>query len=598
MSRTVDYLRVLVEQDKRRGPSMGSDTNLFPDLGSFTSSPDIEFEDVGGEYKIVRLDVEELPEFLMLKSGLGPDKANHSLIIYGRPGIGKSAIVKQTAKDIAAQLGKQFVDFNQVFAESRDQMVEIFDNADKYYCFIDIRAGSYESFEFKGIPESSKDIKGTVDSLDMLWIRILTMPNSSGMLFLDEINQAKPDTQNALFGLLHYDERIIAEKGIRNAAYWSVHGAGNLGSQFQGTNELNKALVNRVSTVYFTITFDGWMKFAKSYVKKQSNGQERPVYHDTILKFLQFISDTYPDKINKYFADEDETNVHTGDPNPRNFEKLSSSIYTLEDWYRKNQAAKNLTPNDFLKKLAKLAASDLNSVWADEFINYLIRYRKSSIEEMLRQPERHLVLNRGGKGMGVEKDQFFVNLSILQDRINGFIGEYIEAFNYGQYLQRGSSWLADKDEGKLPTPDPDVDIQAYNDYAMTFFEVINSMVRQKQPQNAAIVYSYMRDSVYKGRPAWDIFRSALAKNLSKEQRVKFNEFISSMAKDLNSLISNAKQELENVKAGTSNTGSEQGGDEEEEEAPGIDIDSANIMLKQLFNKQDQIAKRAPELSNL
>ena len=188
MSYTENYLEFLFEQ--KRGPRSGSSAGGFDwDKYGAQSTKGVKTHSIGSKYKIVLHDIDTLAPFIKGKSGRGPGSVNHSVVIYGRPGVGKSAIIKKVAKEIASELGREFVDFNAAYSRSKDDMVEIFNNPEKYYCFIDIRAGMYEAYEFKGIPRPSEKIEGTSDSLDMLWIRILTMPGSAGFLFLDEINK-------------------------------------------------------------------------------------------------------------------------------------------------------------------------------------------------------------------------------------------------------------------------------------------------------------------------------------------------------------------------------------------------------------------------
>ena len=588
MSYTEGYLEFITEQakGKLKGPrDNDSGGGLGFDFGPQKSAQSPQHS-LGGRYSLALLDVDTLPTFLKRQSGKGPGTLNQSVIIYGRPGVGKSAIVKYTARQLAQELGRTFIDFNRAFAGSREELVEVFNNPEKYYCFIDVRAGSYEAFEFKGIPKESVDIPGTSDALDLLWIKILTMDNSAGMLFLDEINQANPETQNVLYGLLHFGERTIAEKGIRNHEFWAVHGAGNLGSQYQGTNELNKALINRVSIVYFDVTFDKWMNFAKAFMKDVA-GAERPVYHPLILKFLNFVKSTYPDKVDDFFTFEEVEGV--ADPNPRNFEKLSDAIYSLQAEYTKRREAGDPT-DDFLMQVDTIATAGLNSRWAEEFTYYLERYQKANIAQMLQDPESHFVVASGKEKKGVPVKEFFTNLSILQDDINSFVGKYLDAFGYSKYLTSAGSLLKDQNNNTLPTPEEDVDIAAYNANAMLYFNLIETMRKNNQQHNAAIVYSYLKDSRIKNVSAWPILQIALVNNLDGKDKANVSTFIKTTAQELAGQIDKAKQAMTRLAKDSSTSKYLPAAEQEDAEDP-IDLTSANNLILQTLQASKRLEPR-------
>ena len=599
---THGYVKHLQEATKR-APSKSFEVDTDFDFGPQSTDP-LALQDFGDKYKLLKLDINELDDFVFDKSGKGPGTLNQSVVIYGRPGVGKSAIVRMIAQRVAKETGRTFVDFNNVYSSNKGEMVEIFKNPEKYYCFIDIRAGAYEAFEFKGIPKASTKIRGTAESLDMLWIKILTVDDSAGLLFLDEINQASPETQNVMYGLLHFNERIIAEKGIRNASYWAVHAAGNLGSQYAGTNELNKALVNRVSIVYFDVTYDAWFEFAQTFMKTLPNGAERKVFHPLILKFLNYVKTTYPDKIDRFFAWEDPTNVRQGDPNPRNFEKLSESIYAIVNKYKAKQATGGKT-SGFVQDVGRAAASDINTPWAEEFYQYLEIKEKNNIDRMLAAPGQYFTVKTDENPAGTNKKEFFTNLSLLQDKINGFLPEYLDAVGYGPYMNSERSILKDTNEKQLPAIPEDVDVEAYNAYVLTFFGVIDALVKAKQSQHAAIILSFMRDAKYRKADLWSIFKIAIVNTMDKKHQASVKEFLSTTAKDLEAIVKSAQGSLNKMKKETKfvSMEDEEGfhseidpdGDEDEEgdeDAEDVtdegDIDLTNRLVQQALARLDKI----------
>ena len=73
-----------------------------------------------------------------------------ALFIYGAFGIGKSFCVRDTAKALSEEKGKEFVEWNK---SSREKKQEIFDSPDKYFVLIDERLSEYDSSDIKGLPD-------------------------------------------------------------------------------------------------------------------------------------------------------------------------------------------------------------------------------------------------------------------------------------------------------------------------------------------------------------------------------------------------------------------------------------------------------------
>jgi hypothetical protein len=217
---------------------------------------------------------------------------------------------------------------------------------------------------------------------------------------------------------------------------------------------------------------------------------------------------------------------------------------------------------------------------------------------MLKAPEKYFVTKDKENPQGVEIKDLFLNLSILQDRINGFVGEYVTAFGYDRYLTSSALLNTDMKKGTLPKPDPkEVDIQAYNDYAMSFFNAIEAMRVGKQQQNAAIVYSYLKSALLNGVEAWPIMQVAITQNATPEDKQKIKTFISTTAAELNGKIQAAEKSLNRLKKDSqSNYSNVPSGNEEEAEdqatSPiGIDVPSLNDALEGLFAVQDKLAKK-------
>jgi len=151
-------------------------------------------------------------------------KIKRPVFLWGAPGIGKSDIVKQ--------LGEE---------SGRD--------------VIDVRLSLWEPTDIKGIPYYNADM-GT-----MTWAppaELPTDPESTAILFLDELNSAAPATQAAAYQLI-LNRRVgtyILPKGV------SIVAAGNRDSDKGVTYRMPSPLANRFVHLELKTSFDDWHQWA------------------------------------------------------------------------------------------------------------------------------------------------------------------------------------------------------------------------------------------------------------------------------------------------------------------------------------------------
>lgn len=155
-----------------------------------------------------------------------------SLILWGEPGVGKSAIVKAFAKKINGHL-------------------------------VDIRLSQYDAVDMRGLPDDGGD--GTT-----MWLRPATMPFKGNkefealdgpiVLFLDEIMQAKADLQAMSFQLLHTDDRSVGEHKLLDNVI--VVGASNRETDRAGVQKMLSPVANRCIHVNVETSLDAWKAWA------------------------------------------------------------------------------------------------------------------------------------------------------------------------------------------------------------------------------------------------------------------------------------------------------------------------------------------------
>jgi len=160
-------------------------------------------------------------------------KNKRTMIVLGRTGIGKSYAVKQTAKRLAKDEKKEFVEWNNT---TEKQRVEILSNPDKHYLFVDLRLTQMAPEDLKGLPTMDKDM--------VVW-----KPNAwayfankcSSTIFFDEINLAPPSLQATTYQILL--DRQIGEIPLGDNVF--IAGAGNLTEDRAGVYELPKPVRTR-----------------------------------------------------------------------------------------------------------------------------------------------------------------------------------------------------------------------------------------------------------------------------------------------------------------------------------------------------------------
>jgi MoxR-like ATPase len=144
--------------------------------------------------------------------------------LWGAPGIGKSSIVKQIAKDANLE-------------------------------FIDLRLSLLDPTDLKGIPFYDSA------SQTALWAPPAFLPKKGrGILFLDELNSAPPAVQASAYQLIL--DREIGEYTLPEG--WAIVAAGNRESDRGVVYKMPSPLANRFVHLEMGINVDDWKRWAYS----------------------------------------------------------------------------------------------------------------------------------------------------------------------------------------------------------------------------------------------------------------------------------------------------------------------------------------------
>jgi hypothetical protein len=142
--------------------------------------------------------------------------------LWGAPGIGKSSIVKQIAKDMDV-------------------------------AFIDLRLALMDPTDLKGIPFYDKE------SHTALWAPPAFLPSTGeGILFLDELNSAAPSVQSSAYQLIL--DRKVGEYELPDG--WAIVAAGNREGDRGVTYRMPAPLANRFVHFELEVDVNDWRDWA------------------------------------------------------------------------------------------------------------------------------------------------------------------------------------------------------------------------------------------------------------------------------------------------------------------------------------------------
>lgn len=187
------------------------------------------------------LRIEELKTYIkeLYKAG------RPSLLLIGLPGIGKTTAVREASQELARELGKTFVDYDEPLAE------QILQRPDNYFVLVDLNPTHLEPADLTGIP---KMINGRTSYIPLSWASVLS--KASGILFIDELtNIQRPDVLSATF-------RIVQERRCGFTKFTletMIISAGNAPEHSSIANLLPAPLINRfIACKVQPPTLEGW----------------------------------------------------------------------------------------------------------------------------------------------------------------------------------------------------------------------------------------------------------------------------------------------------------------------------------------------------
>ena len=201
-----------------------------------------------------------------------PDKLP-PLMVWGAPGLGKSTIIRNLAKEYGVN-------------------------------FIDVRLAQREPVDVRGLPVPTEN--GVEWQVSAEWPRD---PESRGIILFDELTAADRSLQVAAYEFI-LDRRLGDLYKVPDG--WYICAAGNRTEDRAVSTTMSSALANRFLHVELESSADNWLEWAVSHE-----------IHPSVSGFIRF-------RPGMLFNQENE-NLERGWPTPRSWERVSTMMKVLPD---------------------------------------------------------------------------------------------------------------------------------------------------------------------------------------------------------------------------------------------------------------------------
>lgn len=256
--------------------------------------------------------------------------ANQPVMLHGSPGVGKSDVVRQIAKQRGIEL-------------------------------IDLRLSQLDPVDLRGVP--SVDTKKHITS----WNTPSFLPtDGKGILFLDEINSAAQATQAAAYQLVL--DRKLGDYTLPEG--WAIIAAGNRAADRAIVNQMATPLKNRMVHIDYEVNTDDWCQWALEHD-----------VHPLVLGYIRF----RPTFLNEF----EERSASAEETKRQQRIKASNAFATPRSWefmsrLLKQEPAKAVEYELFKGTVGEVAATD--------FMGYLKHYRNlPDLDAILMDPKKAMV---------------------------------------------------------------------------------------------------------------------------------------------------------------------------------------------------------------
>jgi len=228
-----------------------------------------------------------------------------SVLLLGKPGVGKTVGVSLLARRLAEKTGREFVNLKKEWWRYE----EIMQNPEKYFAFLDFAVTHTEPTDLSGFPRT--DGKDYVSYMPLEYVKVFSHPLAAGILFLDEITlDTRIDRKSAELKIL--DEKQFGFRTLSPKVLLIT--AGNTEEDVGLAEPLpDPVLRGRVMRIYIKPpSVEEWIQFM--------NEQYSEKWDKKVAAFLLM----YPSYL---WVKADDDAGYDPRPSPRSWTKLARLLY-------------------------------------------------------------------------------------------------------------------------------------------------------------------------------------------------------------------------------------------------------------------------------
>ena len=179
------------------------------------------------------------------------------LMVYGGFGVGKSSIVRSSSQEFAADMNREYVEWERTTKEEKLEMIA---NPTKYFVLVDQRIAGFDSTDLRGIPNMMDC--NMLQTIPYSWVIMLTTKGAAGVLFLDELNLAVPTVASTAYQIIN--DRTISDRKLADGVF--CMGAGNRECDKAAVFQMSSPLKDRFAEVEISVNVDEWTAWAAGKV--------------------------------------------------------------------------------------------------------------------------------------------------------------------------------------------------------------------------------------------------------------------------------------------------------------------------------------------
>lgn len=343
-------------------------------------------------------------------------------MVLGSAGIGKSTIIENFTDYAAAKEGRKKLEFTKTSTVDEKTRIDIISDPSQYYILFDFNAPSINLDWVGGVPDMDKSNKqGYLINVIPHWVKLVTNPNFSGMIFIDEINRVQDRSVLNYFLMLTL-KRVAGERPLSNGA--QIVAAGNIGAEFESsTSEMDPALRSRFAGGVLVLEPEEWIHIARKIGVSED-----------IIKFVE--ANPQKNLYGGFSKDEEKKGIPI---NPRQLVAASNHLQIWEAAYYLHHERGLPLPyqstGKIFQDIRNTLEGDVGYAWTNEFMEFLQINKSFSWVDILAAADAGQFKSKGNQKAELEISHS-MKYSIAKHATDKIIKDYNDAQRAGDEAKK------------------------------------------------------------------------------------------------------------------------------------------------------------------